>query len=115
MARPKKERWYQFESSEPAPKDLPTPDCFTDEEWGAYYQAEKEAVWNKKSLSTLIRKDMCEDCTLAYQISQIKRGKCQPYFGAITPLHRFATVVGGEPDPVQVRKSRATPWGDEDE
>ena len=111
----KEQRWYQFEALDPAPKELPTPECFTDEEWAAYYQAEKEAVWNKRSLGSLIRKDMCTDCTLAYQVSQMEAGNCKPYFGAITPLHRFATIMGGEDDPVQERKSRANPWPDEED
>ena len=115
MGRSKSQQWYHFQPVERAPKELDAPDCFTAEEWGAYYQAEKEAVWNKKSLKSLIYKDMCEDCTLSYQISQITRGRCKPRDGAVTPLYRFATIIGGEPDPVQPRRSRAKPWNDEEE
>jgi hypothetical protein len=115
MSKPKDQRWWQFEELEKPPDELPTPECFTDEEWAAYYGAETQAVWNKRSIGSAIRKDMCEDCTLVYQQSQIKAGRCRPYFGAITPLHRFATIVGGDDDPVKERKSRAAPWSDEED
>lgn len=103
-------QWWKYDKLDTPP--IPSPDCFTDEEWAAFYEAETQAVWNKRSLEKSIKQDMCEDCTLAYQKSQIKIGKCQPYFGAITPLHRFAAIIGGSEDPVQQRKSRATPWED---
>jgi hypothetical protein len=116
MAKPKAERWWQFVKAEKPPDSLPTPECFTDEEWGAYYSAETQAVWNKRSLEPSIKRDMCEDCTLPYQISQLKAGKCQPDPSAITPLYRLATILGGERDPIEERqrRSRAAPWGGED-
>lgn len=117
MAKPKDQRWWQFDKLEQPPDELPTPECFTDEEWAAYYSAETQAVWNKRSLPSAISKDMCEDCDVMYQISQINVGRCHPSSGAITPLQRFAIVMAGEPDPVKAnkRKSRATPWADEED
>ena len=116
MAKPKDQRWWQFDKLEKPPDNFPTPECFTEEEWAAYYAAETQAVWNKRSLASAIGKDMCEDCTLIYQKSQIKAGKCMPPEGAITPLHRFATIIGGDDDPVKKqRRSRANPWPDEED
>lgn len=111
MPKRTEKRWWEFSGDEKAPSDLRTPDCFTDEEWGAYYEAETQAVWNKKNLRKSIVKDMCEDCTLVYQRSQIREGKCQPQYGVITPLHRIAMIAAGEEDPIEPeRKSRAAPW-----
>lgn len=111
MPKRTEKRWWEFSGDEKAPSDLRTPDCFTDEEWGAYYEAETQAVWNQKSLKKSIVKDMCEDCTLGYQRLQIREGKCQPQYGVITPLHRIAMIAAGEEDPIdQERKSRASLW-----
>jgi len=96
---PKREwRWWEVFNAEKPPID--TPDCFTDEEWSAYYEAEKQAVWNASSVTKSVRKDMCADCDLPYQLSQIRRGKCNPYYGVITPLHRRALIAAGEEDPL---------------
>ena len=92
--------WWEFSKADPPPPEFPTPDCFTDEEWATYYVAEQQAVWkNPKTLVNAIRKDMCSDCELAYQRSQVLIGKCNPYHGAITPAHRAAMLISGEEEP----------------
>lgn len=113
MPKRTERRWWEFDRASKAPPDFPTPDCFTEEEWGAYYEAEKQAVWSVKKLKSSIDKDMCGDCTLAFQQRQIKEGKCKPHYGALTPLHRIAMLAAGEEDPLEEEvKSRATPWSE---
>lgn len=113
MANRTERRWWEFSQAQKAPPEFPTPDCFTDEEWGAYYDAERQAVWNAKTLKKSIDKDMCSDCTLSYQRVQIKEGKCKPQYGALTPLHRIAMLASGEEDPLEEEpKSRAAPWAE---
>lgn len=106
-------RWWEFPQAGELPAGLPTPECFTDEEWWAYHEAEKQATWNSKSVKKAIIKDMCEDCELPYQLSQLRIGKCNPHYGAITPVHRRALLAAGEEDPIeQESKSNSTPWSD---
>lgn len=112
---PKPERqWWKFDTATKPPPEFEKPDCFSEAEWASYYSAEEQAVWSKKNLLKSIRKDMCEDCTLPYQLAQVKLGRCNPYYGAITPAHRAALLMAGEEVNTE-RKSRATPWEDADE
>jgi hypothetical protein len=97
MPKRRNRTWWEFSKADPPPAEFPTPDCFTDEEWATYYAAEQQAVWkNQKTLANSIQKDMCGDCTLAYQYSQVLVGKCNPQFGVITPVHRAAALISGE-------------------
>lgn len=113
MPKRKERRWYEFSDELRAPDNLPTPECFTDSEWGAYYEAEKEAIWNRKSIGKAMVKDMCGDCTLSYQKQQIREGRCKPQYGVITPLHRIALIAAGEEDPIEEEvESRFTPWSE---
>lgn len=113
MPKRAERRWYEFSDELRAPADLPTPECYTDAEWGAYYEAEKEAIWNRKSIAKAMVKDMCGDCTLSYQKQQIREGKCKPQYGVITPLHRIALLMAGEEDPIEEEvESRFTPWAE---
>ena len=95
--RTKRLWWENFDFAQPP---IAVPDCFTDEEWAAYYEAERQAVWNAKSVTKRIKEDMCTDCELPYQLRQMKQGKCNPYYGAITPIHRRALLAAGEEDPI---------------
>lgn len=111
MPKRTERRWWEFDQAQKAPPEFPTPDCFTEEEWGAYYDAEHQAVWNAKTLKKSIDRDMCSDCLLSYQQQQIREGRCQPHYGALTPLHRVAMLASGEEDPLEEEpKSRAAPW-----
>lgn len=105
---PKREwRWWEAFDGEKPP--VGTPDCFTDNEWAAYYEAEKQAVWNANSVPKRVKNDMCADCTLPYQISQLRIGKCNPYYGAITPIHRRAMIASGEEDPLEEKADPSWP------
>ena len=116
MPKKKSPRWFEFSSLPSPPEEFGTPDCFTDLEWAAYFEAEKQAVWNQKSLAKSIQKDMCEDCTLAYQYHQVRAGKCNPHYGAPTPAHRMALLIAGEDDHAnRPRKSRAVPWAESED
>jgi hypothetical protein len=93
---PKRTKRLWWESSSPEIPPVETPSCFTDQEWAAYYEAEKASVWKPKSVPKRVKGDMCSDCTIGYQQQQMQEGKCNPYYGAITPLHRLALIASGE-------------------
>ena len=113
MLKARPNPWWQFTDLEIPPDGFPKPDCFETDEWAAYYHAARQAVWNPKSLPESIKKDMCEDCTLAYQHSQVLIGKCNPHYGVSTPVHRAALMMAGEPDP-NARKYRGSAWSDDE-
>jgi len=96
---PKRTKRLWWEGSDPPTPPVDTPDCFTDNEWASYYEAEKEATWKPKAVPKRVKEDMCADCDLPYQLSQMRLGKCNPYYGAITPIHRRALIAAGEEDP----------------
>jgi len=80
--------WWKYDATEPPPEEFPSPGCFSKKEWATYFEAEKQAIWNAKSLSKAIWRDMCGDCDLKYQLEQESEGKCHPVRKSHTPRHR---------------------------
>lgn len=87
--------WWELSEPLTPPEDLPTPECFTDEEWAQWFSAAKSATISRDPLRA-IRKDMCDDCTWRYQNLQIKQGTCNPPYEAVTPLHKMIEAMEHE-------------------
>lgn len=81
----------------PSEEELEDPyECFPEPFWAPYFQAAKEAstlpLRKKKDPATLrdaIKRDACEDCSIAYQRLMQRLGRCKPIEGAMTPEDRL--------------------------
>jgi len=82
---------------EKTPLIVNKPDCYTDQEWQEYIELWRASVWFKNEHPEELLKNVCDDCNLPFQLSQMIRGTCKPVDPLNTP---YARVERGEPETV---------------